>query len=83
MFFKVMGSSPQTLGAVTEKAHLCKLSLVLGTISCCEMDDLSCLGIFNRCIHVIHKHVFVHTCKCWNELNSNKMVASLETNVRL
>ena len=38
--FKVMGSSFQTLGAATEKAHL--LSLVLGRISCCEMDNLSC-----------------------------------------
>ena len=37
--FKVMGSSFQTLGAATEKAHLSKLCLVLGTISC-EMDDL-------------------------------------------
>ena len=39
--FKVMGSSFQTLGAATEKARLPKLSLVLGTISCCEMDDLN------------------------------------------
>ena len=44
--FKVMGSSFQTLGAATEKACLPKLSFVLGTISCCEIDDLSCLGIF-------------------------------------
>ena len=47
--FKVMGSSFQTQGAATRKARLPKLSLVLGTISCCEMDDLSCLGIFERC----------------------------------
>ena len=46
--FKVMGSSFQTLGAATEKAHLFKLSFVLGTISY-EIDDLSCLGIFERC----------------------------------
>ena len=46
--FKVIGSSFQTLGAATEKAYLPKLSLVLGTISC-EIDDLSCLGIFERC----------------------------------
>ena len=45
---KVMRSSFQTLGAVTEKACLLKFSLVLGTISC-EMDYLSCLGIFERC----------------------------------
>ena len=45
--FKVMGSSFQTLGATTEKARLPKLSFVLGTISC-EIDDLSCLGIYER-----------------------------------
>ena len=47
--FKVIGSSFQTLGAATEKARLPKLSFVLGTISCCEIDDRSCLGIFGRC----------------------------------
>ena len=41
--FKVIGSSFQTLGASTEKARLPKLRFVLGTISCCEIDDLSCL----------------------------------------
>ena len=46
--FKVIGSSFKTLGAATEKACLPKLSFVLGTISC-EIDDLSCLGIFERC----------------------------------
>ena len=46
--FKVTGRSFQTLGAVTEKARLPKLSFVLGTISC-EICDLSCLGIFERC----------------------------------
>ena len=45
---KVMGSLFQTLGAATEKAHLPRLTLVLGPISC-EIDDLSCLGIFERC----------------------------------
>ena len=40
--FKVIGSSFQTLGAATEKARLPKLSFVLGTISFCEIDDLSC-----------------------------------------
>ena len=44
----VTGSSFQTLGAATEKSRLPKLSLVLGTISCCEMDDLSCRGVFER-----------------------------------
>ena len=44
---KVIGSSFQTLGAATEKSRLPKLSFVLGTS--CEIDDLSCLGIFERC----------------------------------
>ena len=39
----MMGSSFQTLGAATEKAHLPKLSLALGTISYCEIE------IFERC----------------------------------
>ena len=47
--FKVMLSSFQTLGAATKKACLPKLSLVLGTINCCEMDGLSCIGMFERC----------------------------------
>ena len=51
--FKVIGSSFQTLGAATEKARLPKLSFVLGTISCCEIDDLSCLGIFERCRRLV------------------------------
>ena len=51
--FKVMGSSFQTLGAATEEARLPKLSLVLGTISCCEMDDLSC--IFESCRRLAKK----------------------------
>ena len=46
--FNVMGNSFHTLGAATEEAHLPKLSFVLGTISC-EIDYLSCLGIFDKC----------------------------------
>ena len=45
--FKVMGSSFQTLGAATEKARLPKLSFLFGTI-CCEINDQSCLVIFQR-----------------------------------
>ena len=41
-------SSFHVIGAATEKTGLPKLSLVLGTISC-EIDDLSCLWIFERC----------------------------------
>ena len=51
--FKVIGSSFQNLGAATEKARLPKLCFVLGTISCCEVDDLSCLGIFERCRRLV------------------------------
>ena len=40
---------PDPRPAATEKARLPKLSFVLGTISCCEIDALSCLGIFERC----------------------------------
>ena len=47
--FKVIWSSFQTLGAATEKARLPKLNFVLGAISYCEIDDLRCLGIFERC----------------------------------
>ena len=42
------GSSFQTLGAATEEARLPKLSLVFGTTSCCEIDDLSCLVYLNN-----------------------------------
>ena len=44
-----MGRSFQPLGAATENARLPKLRFVLGTISYCEIDDLSCLRIFERC----------------------------------
>ena len=57
--FKVMGSSLQTLGAVTEKARLPKLSFVLGTIGCCKIDDLSCLGISERCRRLVKWGVVV------------------------
>ena len=43
--FNVVGSSFQMKGAATEKAGLPRFSLVLGIESCCEVDDLSCLGM--------------------------------------
>ena len=46
--FKVMGCSFQTLGAATEKPRLPKLSFVLSTIHCCEIDDLSGIAIFKN-----------------------------------
>ena len=55
----MIGSSFQTLGAATEKSRLPKLSFVLGTISCCEVDDLSCLGIFERCRRLANRVVVV------------------------
>ena len=47
--FKVVGSSFQMMGAATEKARLPRSSLVLGIESCCEVDDLSCLGTLDKC----------------------------------
>ena len=43
--FNVVGSSFQMMGAATEKARLPRFRLVLGIESCCEVDDLSCLGM--------------------------------------
>ena len=38
------------MGAATEKARcLPKFRLVLGIESCCEVDDLSCLGMLEKC----------------------------------
>ncbi len=36
------------MGAATEKARLARFSLVLGIESCCEVDDLSCLGMLEK-----------------------------------
>ena len=37
------------MGAATEKARLPRFNLVLGIESCCEVDDLSCLGMLEKC----------------------------------
>ena len=37
------------IGAATEKARLPRFSLVLGIESFCEVDDLSCLGMLEKC----------------------------------
>ena len=37
------------MGAATEKARLPRLSLVLEIESFCEVDDLSCLGMLEKC----------------------------------
>ena len=41
------GSSFQMSGAA--KARLPRFSFVLGIESCCEVDDLSCLGMLEKC----------------------------------
>ena len=47
--FSVVGGSFQMVGAATEKARLTRFSFVLGIESCCEVDDLSCLGMLEKC----------------------------------
>ena len=47
--FNVVGSAFQIMGAATENARLPRFSLVLGIESCCVVDDLSCLGILEKC----------------------------------
>ena len=37
------------MAAATEKARLPRFSFVLGIESCCEVDDLSCLGMLEKC----------------------------------
>ena len=44
----MVGSSFQIIGAATEKARLPRFSLVLGIESCCEVDDLNCLGTLEK-----------------------------------
>ena len=36
------------MGAATEKARLPRFSLIMGIESCCEVDDLSCLGMVRK-----------------------------------
>ena len=56
--FRCDGHSFQTLDAATEKACLPKLCFILRSISC-EIDDLSCLGIFERCRRLAKGRVVV------------------------
>ena len=37
------------IGAATEKARLSRFSFVQGIESCCEVDDLSCPGMLEKC----------------------------------
>ena len=37
------------MGAATENARLSRFSFVLGIESCCEVDDLGCLGMLEKC----------------------------------
>ena len=48
-YFNVVGSSFQMSGTATEKERLPRFSLVLGIKSSCEVDDLSCLGMLEKC----------------------------------
>ena len=48
-YFNVVGSSFQMSGAATEKARLPRFRLVLGIESCCEVDDLGCMGMLEKC----------------------------------
>ena len=45
------------MGAATEKARLPRFSLVLGIESCCEVDDLSCLGTLEKCMETLQDKV--------------------------
>ena len=37
------------MGAATEKSRLPRFTLVLGIESCCEVDELGCLGMLEKC----------------------------------
>ena len=50
------------LGSITESACLPIFSLFLVTKSCCEVDDLSYLGIFDRCRRLAKKGGLSATC---------------------
>ena len=47
--FNVLWSIFEMIGGVTKEALLSRLSIVVGTESCSEQDDLSCRGVFDRC----------------------------------
>ena len=51
--FNVVVSSFKRLRSGTENARLPRLSLVLETESCCEVQDLSCLEVFHRCMSLM------------------------------
>ena len=37
------------MGAATEKERLARFSLFMGIETCCDADDLSCLGMLEKC----------------------------------
>ena len=51
------------MGAATEKARLPRFSLVLGIESCCEVDDLSCLGMLEKCRRLASQIRWLMYCK--------------------
>ena len=56
------------MGAATERARLPRFSLVLGIESCCEVDDLSCLGTLENS----PVHLFQNTLR--PQKNCNRIV---------
>ena len=48
-YFNVVGRSVLMMGAGTEKVRLPRFISVLGIESCCEVDDLSCLVMLEKC----------------------------------
>ncbi len=51
------------MGAATEKARLPRFSVVLGLESCCEVDDLSCLGVLEKCRILTNQIRWLMYCK--------------------
>ena len=43
------------MGAAPEKARLPRFCLVLGIDSCCDVDDLSSLGMLEKCRGVMRR----------------------------
>ena len=46
--FSVVGSSPND-GCSNRESTLAHVQFVLGIEICCEVDDLSCLGMLEKC----------------------------------
>ena len=80
--FNVVGSSLQMPnGALMEKTRLPRFSLALGIQRCYEVDDLSCLGMLEKCcatgLSVLgsHEHRNVEPCAVFAEFDCSKQEA--------